>query len=193
MGQEAGKKWAAAAHSQPTIPKSDRLLATPAATPFDLEQQIGYQLRRIVALLGAEITRRVEPLGLTDAQWKPMLRLLLGQEGTVAALARSCHMDAGGMTRLLDRLEAKGLCTRVRSAQDRRVVHTELTDAGRAVAAQLPAIFDALQAQALQGFDAAEVAQLQALIQRIHDNLQALPPAAVGDGVHSSSHEHPAP
>ncbi|MBC7216533.1 MAG: phosphotransferase, partial [Burkholderiaceae bacterium] len=30
MGQEDGKKWAAAAHSQPTIPKSDRLLA-PAA------------------------------------------------------------------------------------------------------------------------------------------------------------------
>ncbi|MGD9551069.1 MAG: hypothetical protein AB7V41_08735, partial [Burkholderiaceae bacterium] len=26
MGQEAGKKWAAAAHSQPTIPKSDKLL-----------------------------------------------------------------------------------------------------------------------------------------------------------------------
>ncbi|MGE4376546.1 MAG: chemotaxis protein CheW [Burkholderiaceae bacterium] len=28
MGQEAGKKWAAAAHSQPTTPKSDRLLDT---------------------------------------------------------------------------------------------------------------------------------------------------------------------
>ncbi|MDF1480784.1 hypothetical protein [Extensimonas sp. H3M7-6] len=27
MGQEAGKKWAAAAHSQPTLPKSDRLLS----------------------------------------------------------------------------------------------------------------------------------------------------------------------
>ncbi|MDF1481164.1 hypothetical protein [Extensimonas sp. H3M7-6] len=26
MGQEDGKKWVAAAHSQPTIPKSDRLL-----------------------------------------------------------------------------------------------------------------------------------------------------------------------
>ncbi|MBC7214876.1 MAG: hypothetical protein H5U28_06635 [Burkholderiaceae bacterium] len=26
MGQEDSKKWAAAAHSQPTIPKSDRLL-----------------------------------------------------------------------------------------------------------------------------------------------------------------------
>lgn len=165
----------------------------PAAVPFELEKQVGYQLRRIVAQLGAEITRRVEPLGLTDAQWKPLLRLLLGQEGTVAALARGCHMDAGGMTRLLDRLEAKGLCKRVRSAQDRRVVHTELTDAGRTVAAQLPAIFEALQAQALQGFDAAEVAQLQSFIQRIHDNLQALAPAVAGDGVPSSSHEHPAP
>ncbi len=28
MGQEAGEKWAAAAHSQPTIPKSDRLPST---------------------------------------------------------------------------------------------------------------------------------------------------------------------
>jgi 16S rRNA (guanine(527)-N(7))-methyltransferase GidB len=28
MGQEDGKKWAAAAHSQPTIPKSDRLLGS---------------------------------------------------------------------------------------------------------------------------------------------------------------------
>ena len=28
MGQEEGKKWAAAAHSQPAIPKSDRLLGT---------------------------------------------------------------------------------------------------------------------------------------------------------------------
>lgn len=165
--------------------------SAPASTSFDLEAQVGYQLRRIVALLGAEITHRVEPLDLTDAQWKPMLRLLLGQEGTVAALARSCHMDAGGMTRLLDRLEAKGLCTRVRSAQDRRVVHTELTDAGRAVAAQLPAIFEALQAQALQGFDDAEVAQLQAFIARIHDNLQALAPTL--DGASVSCHEHPAP
>ncbi len=31
MGQEGGKKWAAAAHSQPTIPKSDRLLGADAA------------------------------------------------------------------------------------------------------------------------------------------------------------------
>ena len=33
MGQEDGKKWAAAAHSQPTIPKSDRLLGNALGLP----------------------------------------------------------------------------------------------------------------------------------------------------------------
>ncbi|MFZ5485491.1 MAG: hypothetical protein ACOY5G_00570 [Pseudomonadota bacterium] len=33
MGQEDGKKWAAAAHSQPTIPKSDRLLGRGGIEP----------------------------------------------------------------------------------------------------------------------------------------------------------------
>jgi len=33
MGQEDGKKWAAAAHSQPTIPKPDRLLEALGFTP----------------------------------------------------------------------------------------------------------------------------------------------------------------
>ncbi|MDF1480586.1 tRNA (adenosine(37)-N6)-threonylcarbamoyltransferase complex transferase subunit TsaD [Extensimonas sp. H3M7-6] len=35
MGQEDGKKWAAAAHSQPTIPKSDRLLVLGIETSCD--------------------------------------------------------------------------------------------------------------------------------------------------------------
>ena len=64
----------------------------------------------------------------------PLQRLLLDQTGTVAALARLCQLDAGGMTRLLDRLETKGLVRRERSQEDRRVVNLELTDEGRAAA-----------------------------------------------------------
>ena len=36
--------------------------------PFEVEQSLGFQLRRIATLLGAEVDRRMEPLGLTDAQ-----------------------------------------------------------------------------------------------------------------------------
>lgn len=144
--------------------------------PHPIEQHLGYQLRRIVTLLTAHIDRQVEPLGLTDAQWKPLLRLLLDQTGTVAALARICQLDAGGMTRMLDRLEAKGLVRRERSQEDRRVVNIELTDEGRAAAQQLPDVLQSMQRSMLQGFSAEEEAQLRGFLARLYGNALALEP-----------------
>lgn len=148
---------------------------TPAQpTPFQVERSIGFQMRRIATLLGNEVDRRMVPLGLTDAQWKPLLRLLLGAPDTAAALARDCHMDAGGLTRLIDRLQAKGLCRRERSEQDRRVVQIALTPEGRAAAEQLPVMLAGLQQQLLQGFSAQEEAQLRDYLARIFANTCAL-------------------
>ncbi|MHA7601296.1 MarR family winged helix-turn-helix transcriptional regulator [Alicycliphilus sp. T452] len=143
--------------------------------PFAVERSIGFQLRRIATLLGAEVDRRMEPLGLTDAQWRPLLRLLLDPPGTAAALARMCHLDAGGLTRLLDRLEAKGLCQRERSLEDRRVVNIALTPEGRAVAERLPAILTGVQDELLGGFSEAEEAQLRDFLARIYANTRAMP------------------
>ena len=41
-------------------------------TPHD---SIGLQMRCILTALAGAIDRRMEPLGLTDAQWKPLLSL----------------------------------------------------------------------------------------------------------------------
>jgi len=150
--------------------------------PHPIEQHLGYQLRRIVTLLSAHIDRQVEPLGLTDAQWKPLLRLLLDQTGTVAALARICQLDAGGMTRLLDRLETKGLVRRERSLEDRRVVNIELTDEGRTAAQQLPDMLQGMQRSLLQGFSAEEEAQLRGFLGRLYANAQALEPGSAPGG-----------
>ena len=142
--------------------------------PFEVERSIGFQMRRITVLLGNEIDRRMEPLGLTDAQWKPLLRLLLDPPGTAAALARGCHLDAGGLTRLLDRLQAKGLCRRERSQEDRRVMTIALTPEGRAVAERIPAILAEAQAQLLHGFGADEEERLRGYLARLYINTRAL-------------------
>jgi len=94
-------------------------------------------------------------------------------------------LDTGAMTRLLDRLEAKGLCRRVRSLADRRVVNIELTDEGRAAAEQVPHILSRVQNEHLAGFNAAEWEQLKSYLRRILDNAQAL--AARGTG---NEHAH---
>ncbi|MFI1396661.1 MarR family transcriptional regulator [Streptomyces sp. NPDC020681] len=52
---------------------------------------------------------------------------------TPAGLTRSAMVTSGAITQRLDRLEARGLVARTPSASDGRVVHVELTEAGRAL------------------------------------------------------------
>ena len=79
------------------------------------------------------------------------------------------------MTRLLDRVEAKGLLRRVRSSEDRRVVNIELTPDGLAAAAQIPVILSRVQNNALRGFSETEWRSLQDFLQRIFTNVQTAP------------------
>jgi DNA-binding MarR family transcriptional regulator len=139
------------------------------------EDSIGYLMRRILTMVTQEIERQFEASDLTNAQWFPLFKLFLGKASTVAELARECQLDAGAMTRLLDRLEAKGLCRRVRSMEDRRVVHIELTEAGREAARGIPAVLCRVQNAHLAGFSVEEFQTLKGLLRRILDNAQAPP------------------
>ena len=151
--------------------------ATPAFyRPGDYKPQesIGFLMRRIVHEVSGEIERQFDSCGLTNAQWLPLYKLHLGSASTVAELARECQLDTGGMTRLLDRLEAKGLVRRVRSSEDRRVVNLELTDEGHEAARNVPAVLCRVQNAALRGFSTDEWQQLRDLLARMLRNSQDL-------------------
>mgnify|MGYP006198690753 CR=1 FL=1 len=96
------------------------------------EQSVGYLLKRVLLSIVYQADKRLGTHDLTSAQWGPMLNLRMRGPTTVAELARLAPIDAGAMTRLLDRLEKKGLCKRVRSTEDRRVVMVQLTPEGEA-------------------------------------------------------------
>ena len=98
----------------------------------------------------------------------------MGRANTAAELARECNLDAGATTRLLDRLEAKGLCERKRSESDRRVVHIALTEAGTRAAEGIPAVLCEVQNTHLAGFSVEEFETLKGLLRRILDNARAL-------------------
>jgi len=138
------------------------------------EDSIGYLMRRIISLMGQGVERELEPAGLTNAQWVPLLKLYMGCGSTAAELARQCELDAGSMTRLLDRLEAKQLCRRSRSSDDRRVVNLELTDAGRLAAQEIPDILCTVQNALLAGFTAEEWQTLKGYLRRMLQTAQAL-------------------
>jgi DNA-binding MarR family transcriptional regulator len=145
------------------------------AESYLAEESVGYLMRRILTTISQSVELQMcEPGGPTYPQWIPLHKLHMRKATTVAELARECALDTGAMTRLLDRLEAKGLCRRVRSLADRRVVNIELTDEGRSAAEQVPHILSRVQNEHLAGFSAAEWGQLKTYLRRILDNAQAL-------------------
>jgi DNA-binding MarR family transcriptional regulator len=156
------------------------------AQDYRPEESVGYMMRRILSGVAQAVESHMcEPGGPTYPQWMPLHKLYIGKVTTVAELARECELDTGAMTRLLDRLEAKGLCRRVRSVADRRVVHIELTDEGRAAARAVPEILSRVQNEHLAGFSHAEWEQLKSYLRRIMNNAQAL--SARGEKNESSS------
>jgi DNA-binding MarR family transcriptional regulator len=144
------------------------------AEVYNAGESVGYLMRRIVALISQGVERELEPKGLTNAQWMPLLKLHMGHASTVAELARGCDLDAGSMTRLLDRLEAKDLVRRVRSVDDRRVVNLELTEAGQAAAKEIPAVLCGVQNAHLAGFSTEEWKTLKGFLRRILDTANTL-------------------
>lgn len=148
---------------------------------YEMDQSIGHQLFNLMTLMRREVELRMATHGLTDAQWKPLWLLKAGRATTAIELARLMDVDAGAITRLLDRLEAKGLLERVRSAADRRVVHLVLTAEGEAVVAHVPHVLAAVNNDLLRGFSDTDFRQLRRLLERMAANaaaLQAERPAA---------------
>ena len=86
----------------------------------------------IMRLLNKSIVEQLDNglllLGLTGAQWRPIVLLDSGKVNTAAQLAELIGVDTGAMTRTLNRLEAKGLIKRERSKTDKRVVKLALTE-----------------------------------------------------------------
>ena len=129
-----------------TTPRAAALTRTaPPATfycpeRYCAEESVGYLMKRVMLSVVYQADKRLEAHDLTSAQWGPLLRLHKSGGSTVAELARWLQIDAGAMTRLLDRLEKKGLCKRVRSTADRRVVQVELTPDGEAAICHVPGV-----------------------------------------------------
>jgi len=74
------------------------------------------------------------------------------------------------MTRMIDRLERKGLVRRVRCPEDRRKINLELTPEGKAVYPRLIESAIAVLNRYLRGFSRDEIVQLETYLKRMLAN-----------------------
>ena len=146
---------------------------------YNREQSVGYWIKQAYQSVQRNLDGAMQELDLTGMQWGPLWLIASCGADNVAACAREAGMDAGAMTRMLDRLEAKGLIERERSTQDRRVVHLRLTPRGEEVASRIPHLLAKVLNRQLRGFSPEEFHSLLELLQRFVRNGSACGDASV--------------
>jgi DNA-binding MarR family transcriptional regulator len=110
-------------------------------------------LMRTADLIRRQAAALIEPHGITLQQFN-VLRILRGAgDGGLPTLEVGERMieRTPGVTRLLDRLEAKGLVRRQRCPKDRRQHLCWITDKGLSLLEKLDIVTDDAQEEALKG------------------------------------------
>jgi DNA-binding MarR family transcriptional regulator len=139
------------------------------AKSYNPKHSIGGLLSRVKMKLMDALDAELEPLGISSAQYVILVNLANGVD-SASGLCRSVSYDPGAMTRMIDRLEKKGLVRRVPCSEDRRVMRLALTDEGKAVYPHLVERAAKVLNARLRGFTRDDVRQLEHLLERMLGN-----------------------
>ncbi|HEY1629855.1 MAG TPA: MarR family transcriptional regulator [Rhizomicrobium sp.] len=142
---------------------------------FECRRSLGYLIRRLHNLVIPNAESLFADADITFSQWVVLVSLRDGLASTAAEVARHMDHDAGAITRLIDQMEKRGLVARRRSTKDRRVIHLEITPAGKALATSLTPRLIEFWNTTLTGFTQAEFETLLSLLTRLIGRLEEQP------------------
>ncbi len=140
---------------------------------IDLRNCIGPLAGRVRAALGVAVDEAllrdeaVSPYEISTAQF--VILSTLHNEGGESAceLCKLMDYDRGAMSRMIDRLERKGLVRRVRQPGERRMITLQITAAGEAVLPKMQSCVVGVFNRFLRGISKSEVRQAESVLRRM--------------------------
>jgi len=145
---------------------------------FEARRSIGYLIKRLNSLIVPHAEAIFADADFTFSQWVVLMAVRDGIADTCAGIAKHLDHDTGATTRLVDQLEERGYLKRRRSTEDRRVVHLEITPAGKALTKSLMPRLIEFWNDVLEGFSSEEATLLISLLTRLMTRIEAQPFAA---------------
>ncbi len=110
--------------------------------PSELADHTGYWMRMVSNAVLQEFARQLAGEDVTVAEWAFMRALYNLESSPPSILADAMGMTKGAISKLAERLVAKGLVARTGNQQDKRAHSLSLTAAGRAKIPILAALAD---------------------------------------------------
>ncbi len=118
------------------------------------DEHLSALLGRASAAISAEFHEDVRRYRMPIPQWRVLASLSDGDGFSLSELSDLTLLNQPTITRLVQRLEAKGLLRKAPDAHDGRVLRVSLTKRGRAQVGDLIALAKERQKRILQGLDA---------------------------------------
>ena len=137
------------------------------------DESVGFLIASLRTRMFKAVDIEMNKLGFTAAQWGILRLLATDEPPTAAQLCRQLNYDTGSMTRMLARLEAKGVIKREPSEVDRRVVRLRLTGAGRKLHPKLRDVVIRVLNHLTHGIPPEDVRALGEQLKKMRSNLQA--------------------
>ncbi len=152
------------------------------------EEQVLISLRQIIRATDIFSRQLSKEVGLTA----PQLLILQAIRGlgavSISKLSEEISLSQATVTNIIDRLEARGLVARHRSTQDRRVVHTTLTEEGTTKVLEAPTPIQDTFSKRFAELDEWEKSMIVAAFQRVAmmmnaEDIDASPVLHVGEAI----------
>jgi DNA-binding MarR family transcriptional regulator len=107
------------------------------STPSDLQDYLGYWLRKLSNHVSGSFAERLGKFGVSGPQWV-VLRVLFDHGSLpLKDIVSQVGVDQGSLSRMVDRLLTRGLVLRDENPNDRREVAISLTKEGRQLVPKL--------------------------------------------------------
>ncbi|MBS1701122.1 MAG: MarR family transcriptional regulator [Armatimonadetes bacterium] len=141
-----------------------------------LDSHIGYWMRTLSNHVSHSFERKLAVKGVSVAEWV-VLRLLFDGEAFPSQLAKQMGMTKGAISKVVDRLDSKGLLEIEAGIGDRRSQTLRLSDSGRSLTPVLAELADQNDAEFFGHLNEDERKYLLAIMRRLsdHANLNIIP------------------
>lgn len=161
----------AAAHSPAAGAPDAKTRGDPAHPQFRIVDWPFYLLARTARRYEMDMEHALQRIDMDVPSWRAVMWLHEHNPSSVSELAEHAVIRLSTMTRVVQRLEKRGLVTVARRAADARVTDVHITSNGEQVVKQLRAVASRVYQAAFKDFDPADIETLNDLLRRVFGNL----------------------
>lgn len=138
---------------------------------YRLDDTLGFSIHKAAVRLKQSMGGLLRPFSLTPEQFGVLARLWEQEGLSQRELAEMLYKDKPTVTRMLEKLEQRGLISRKPDVRDRRIVRVYLTEAGKKMEQPILEAIRGWRSKAYKGFDPDRQKDVRLAMEQIFDNL----------------------